>query len=73
MLANSHYEFAVCGNDKQFSDSWPQYVKILFTDHTVLYYMKGLCLPMSGGCHFTGRRKKGKGLVVPCRYNCYCG
>ena len=35
--------------------------------------MKGLCRLLSGVCNVTGRRRKGKGLVVLCRYNYYCG
>ena len=35
--------------------------------------MKGLCHLLSGICHITGRRRKGKGLVAPFRYNDYCG
>ena len=53
------------------SDSWPHSVEILFTG--VLYYMKGLCRPLSGVYHNTGRSRKGKGLVVPCKYNYCCG
>ena len=37
----------------------------------VLYYTKGLCCPLSGVCHITGRRRKG--LEVPCKYNYYGG
>ena len=59
-------------SDKWFSDSWLNSVEILFTDHVVLYYTKGFCHPLSGFCCITGRRRKGKGLVVPCRYNYYC-
>ena len=55
------------------SDSWPHSVEILFTDHMVLYCTKGLCHPLSGVYHITGRRSKGKGLVVPCKYNYCCG
>ena len=40
---NPSNEFAVCGNDKGFSDSWQHSVGNLFTDHIVFYYMKGLC------------------------------
>ena len=53
--------------------SWPHSVGDLFTDHMVLYYTKGLCHPLSSVCHITGRRRKGKGLEVPCKYNYYCG
>ena len=60
-------------NRSQIRDSWPYSVEILFTDHVVLYYTKGLCYPLSGVCHITGRRRKGKGLVAPFRYNYYCG
>ena len=35
--------------------------------------MKRLCRLLSGICHITGRRRKGKGLEVPCKYNYYCG
>ena len=41
----------------------------LFTDHMVFYYTKGLCCPLASVCHITGRRRKGKGLEVPCKYN----
>ena len=41
-------------------------------DHMVLYYTKGLCHLLSSICHITGRRGKGKGLEVPCKYNYYC-
>ena len=58
---------------KWFSDSWPHSVKILHTDHMVLYYTKELCRPLSGVCHIPGRRRKGKGLVEPFRCNYYCG
>ena len=46
---------------------------LVATDHVVLYYMKGLCRPLSGTYHITGRRRKGKGLVGPFRYDYYCG
>ena len=40
----------------------------------VLYYTKGLCRPLSGVYHITGKRRKGKGLVGPFRlYDYYCG
>ena len=58
-------------NDYQIV-SWPHYVEALFTDHVVLCYIKGLCRSLPGICINTGRRK-GKGLVVPCRYNYCCG
>ena len=35
----------------------------------ILY--EGLCCVLSGVCHITGRRRKGKGLVGPFRYNYY--
>ena len=36
--------------------------------------MKGLChIMLSDVCHITGRRRKGKVLVGPFRYNYYCG
>ena len=59
-------------NDYQIA-SWPHSVEILFTDHVVLYNTKGPYSPLSGVCHITGRRRKEKGLVVPCRYNYYSG
>ena len=71
--ANPHNEFAVHGSDKGFSDSWLHSVEILFTDHVVLYHTKGLCCLLSDASHITGRRRKGKGLVGPFRYNYYCG
>ena len=51
---------SVCGSDKGFSDSDPLSIGNLFTDHVVFYYMKGLCCPLSGVCHITGRMRKGK-------------
>ena len=42
-------------------------------DHVVLYYTKGLCCLLSGVYHIIGRRRNGKGLVGPFRYNYYCG
>ena len=42
-------------------------------DHVVLYYTKSLCRLLYGVCHITGRRRKGKGLEVPCKYTYYCG
>ena len=59
-------------NDYQ-TDSWPHSVEALFTDHVVLCYTKGLCHPLPGICNSTERRRKGKGLVVSCRYNYCCG
>ena len=49
------------------SNSWPHSVGNLFTPQVVLYYMKGLCRPLSSVCHITGTRKKGKGLEVSCK------
>ena len=72
MPANPHDELAVRGSDKRFSDRLHS-VEILFTDNVVLYYTKELYRPLSGVCHTTGRRGKGKGLVGPFRYNYYCG
>ena len=60
-------------NRSQIRDSWSYSVEILFTDHMVLYYTKGLCCPLLGFHHIIGRRRKGKGLVAPFRYNYYCG
>ena len=48
-------------------------VEVLFADHMVLYYMKGLCRALSGVCHITGRRRNGKDSVGIFRYNYYCG
>ena len=42
------------------------------TWHYIILH-KGLCRLLFGVCHITGRRKKGKGLKVPCKYNYYCG
>ena len=67
MPANQHDELAVRGSDKRLSDSWPHSFEILFTDHVILYYMTGLCRPLSGICYITGRRRKGKSLEVPYR------
>ena len=36
-------------------------------------YTKELCRLLSGACPITGRRSKGKGLEVPCKYYYYCG
>ena len=33
---------------------------------------EGFCRALSGVCHITGRRRKGKGSVGPFRYNYYC-
>ena len=71
LLANPHEQLTVCGSDKGFSDSCPYFIGNLFTDH-VVYYKKTLYHPLSGICHITGRRRKGKGLELPCRYNDYC-
>ena len=62
LLANPHNEYTVCGSNKGFLDSWLHSVGNLFTDKVVIYYMKGLCCPLSSVCHITGRRRKGKGL-----------
>ena len=72
-LHNPHDEFIVHGSDKGFSDSFLHSVRNLFTDHVVLYYTKGPCRQLSSVCHITGRRRKGKGLKVSCKYNYYCG
>ena len=72
MLANPHDKFAIRGSDKRFSNVWPLSIGYLVTDHMVLYYTKGLCRPLSGICHITGRRGKGKGSVVPSKFNYYC-
>ena len=45
----------------------------LFTDHMVLYYMKRLCHALSSIYHITGRRRKGEGLELLCKYNYYYG
>ena len=50
------------------SDSWPHSLGNLFTAQVVLYYMKRFCHPLSGVCHITGTRRKGKGLEVSCKY-----
>ena len=55
------------------SDRRPHSVEILFTDHIVLYYTKGLCGLLSGICYITRRTRKRIGLVVLCGYNYYCG
>ena len=41
----------------------------LFTNHMALYCTKGLCHLLSSIYHITGRRWKGKGSVIPCKYN----
>ena len=64
LLANPHNKFAVRGSGKVFSDSWAHSIGNLWTDQVVIYYMKGLSHPLSGICHITGRRKKGKCLEV---------
>ena len=64
MLANTHDEFAVAvTKDSQIVGRTPS--ENLFTDNVVFYYMKGLCCALSGICHITGRRRKGKCLEVP--------
>ena len=63
--ANPHNEFAVTGSDKRFSDSWLHSIKVLFADHVVLYYSKGLCCVLSGICYIIGRRRKRKGSIGP--------
>ena len=45
----------------------------LFTDHMVLYYMKGLCRLLYSICHIPGRRSKEKRLEKPWKYNYYYG
>ena len=52
---------------------WPHSVGNLVTDPVVLYYMKGFCRPLSSVFYSTGRRAKGKGLEVLCKYSYYCG
>ena len=46
-MVNPHNEFVVRCSDKVFSDSWPQSIGNLFTDHMVLNYTNGLCHPLS--------------------------
>ena len=47
---NPHNEFAVCGSDKRFSDSWPNSIEILFTDNVVLYTLHKRALSSAVGC-----------------------
>ena len=55
------------GSDQGFSDSGPHSAGNLFTHQMVFfYYTKGLCHPLSSVCHINRRRRKGKGLEVPC-------
>ena len=55
------------GSDKGFSDSGLHSVEIfIHTSRGIFYYMKGPCHPLSNVCHITERRRKGKGLEVPC-------
>ena len=72
--ANQSTRWICSGCDKGFSDSVPHYVeKFIHTSRGIFYYMKGLCHPLSNVCHITGRRRKGKGLEVLCKYNYYYG
>ena len=66
---NLQYMAVIKGS--QIVDRTPS--KIYDTDYVVLYYTKELCRPLSSACPITGRRRKGKGLEVPCKYNYYCG
>ena len=64
-------QYVHCSNNR-FSDSWPQSIGNLFTDHMVLEaLLSTVCL--FGICHITGRRSRRKGLEVPCKYSYYCG
>ena len=60
-------------NDSQIVGHTPLKFYSPGADHVVLYYMMGLCCALSGVYHITGRKRKGKGLVGPFRYNYYCG
>ena len=64
-------QWILSGGDSQIVGCTP--MENLFTDHMVFCYMKRLCHPLSSICHITGRRRKGKSLEVPCKYNYYCG
>ena len=44
----------------------------IFSSHGIILH-KGLFCLLSGICHIAGRRRKGKGLEVPCKYTYYCG
>ena len=56
-------------NDSQIVGHTPSKLYLPGTDHVVLCYTKGLCRPLSGVYHITGRRRK-KRLS---RYNYYFG
>ena len=68
---NSQYVAVI--NDSQVISHSPSKLSLLTVDHVVLYYMEEFCRPLSGVYHITVRRRKGKGLVGPFRYDYYCG
>ena len=68
---NSQYVAVI--NDSQVIGHSPSKLSLLTVDHVVLYYMERFCRPLSGVYHITVRRRKGKGLVGPFRYDYYCG
>ena len=59
-------------NDSQIIGHPPSKLSLLTVDHVVLYYTEGLCCLLSGVYHITVRRRKGKGLVGPFRYDYDC-
>ena len=66
-MANPDEEFAVAViKDSQIVGRTLS--EILFTNHMVFCYIRGLCHLLSGIYHITGRKRKGKGLEVPCKY-----
>ena len=62
LTAHSHNKFVVI-KDSQMSCT-P--LENSFIVHVVLYYTEGLYHLLSGVCHITGRKWKGKGLGVSC-------
>ena len=68
---NSQYMAVI--NDSQVIGHCPLKLSLLTVDHVVLYYTESFCHPLSGVYHITVRRRKGKGLVGPFRYDYYCG
>ena len=68
-MANPHDKFAVAViKDSQIVGRTLS-KNLFYTNHIVFCYMKRLCSPLSSICYITGRRRKGEGLEVPCKYN----
>ena len=71
-MANPHEKFAVAViKDSQIVGQTLS-ENLFHTNHMVFCCMKRFCRPLSSVYHITGRRRKGEGLEVPCKYN-YCG